>query len=246
MIIAVFDTETTSLEKPFCYNIGYCLVDTNTKEKILKREFVVEQVWNNLELFSSAYYADKRPIYVKAMRARKIVLDKFGYITQQMIRDFKAFDVVGAYAYNSPFDEKVFAFCCDWFKVKNPFDNVPIYDIRGYVHEFAVTDEFCKFCEENKLFTESGNYSTTAETLYCFITKNAEYVEEHTALADSEIETDILNYCIDLGAEYGQNYCVRRSIERPVLKNLTVVKDGEEHSFEYYKRINRGDKIFLK
>ena len=70
MIIAVFDTETTSLEKPFCYNLGYCLVDTDTKEKVLKRDYVVEQIWNNLELFSSAYYASKREIYVKAMRGR--------------------------------------------------------------------------------------------------------------------------------------------------------------------------------
>ena len=48
MIIRVFDTETTSLDKPFCYNIGYTLIDTDTWKPVLERDCVVEQVWHNL------------------------------------------------------------------------------------------------------------------------------------------------------------------------------------------------------
>lgn len=47
------------------------------------------------------------------MKARKVVMDKFGYITQEMIRDFKALEVEQVYAYNSPFDDKVFEFNCE-------------------------------------------------------------------------------------------------------------------------------------
>ena len=72
----VFDTETTSLEKPFCYNIGYVIANEN--EILVKKSFVVEQIWHNLPLFNTAYYAEKRPLYVSAMKARKTVLDKFG------------------------------------------------------------------------------------------------------------------------------------------------------------------------
>ena len=122
MRIAIFDTETTNLERPFCYNIGYVIFDTETGENLVEKDFVVEQVWHNIPLFSSAYYADKRPIYVDRMRARKTFLKKYGHITQEMCRDFKNFDVVGAYAYNSPFDEKVFNFNCDWYKCINPFE----------------------------------------------------------------------------------------------------------------------------
>ena len=69
MRICVFDTETTNLEKPFCYNVGYVIYDTDKHEIICKEEFVIEQIWHNAELFSTSYYAEKRPIYVNRMRA---------------------------------------------------------------------------------------------------------------------------------------------------------------------------------
>lgn len=239
MNYAVFDTETTSLDKPFCYNIGYVILNDNGST-LVKRDFVVEQIWHNLPLFQSAYYAEKRPIYVSRMKAHSVIMDKFGYICQQMIRDFKAYEVEHAYAYNSPFDEKVFAFNCEWFKCANPFDNVAIHDIRGYVHEFLIDNKFIEWCEDNGSFTESGNYSTTAETIYRYLFTN-EFVEEHTALADSIIESEILLVAIDNGADYGKDYNVKRSIERKVEKTLTIkTREGNRHSFNYEKiRINK-------
>lgn len=227
MNIVIFDTETTSIDKPFCYNIGYQIVDASSNQVLCARDFVVEQVWHNAMLFTTAYYANKRPQYVEAMRARRTKMEKFGYICQQMVRDFKAFAVTGAYAYNSPFDDKVFQYNCDWFKCVNPFDNIPIFDIRGYAHNFLVTDKYIEFCEEHELFTDSGNYSTTAEALYQYLTLDAEFSEAHTALADSEIETMILLWCIAHGAELNHNYTVYRSIPRVVKKTFTV-KYGNE------------------
>ena len=72
MNIMIFDTETTSLDKPFCYNVGYIIVDSDTAEVIIKRDFVVEQVWHNPMLFTTAYYADKRELYIKSMRVAKL------------------------------------------------------------------------------------------------------------------------------------------------------------------------------
>lgn len=238
MNILVFDTETTSLDKPFCYNIGYVITDTETNTILEERDFVVEQIWHNLELFQSAYYADKRPLYVSAMKARKTIMDKFGYICRQIARDIKAYEVESAYAYNSPFDEKVFNFCCDWFKCINPFENIPVYDIRGYAHNFICnTDEYIQYCEENKLFTESGNYSTTAESLFRFILKDNTFEEEHTALSDSEIETEILIECLNRGAEVATAYPVKFSFERKVEKKLDIVKNKETIASFLYQKI---------
>ena len=87
MNIMVFDTETTSLEKPFCYNIGYVIYSTDTAEVLCKKDFVVEQVWHNPMLFVTAYYSSKKELYISRMKGRKCVLDKFGYITQTMYRE---------------------------------------------------------------------------------------------------------------------------------------------------------------
>lgn len=248
MNIIVFDTETTSIEKPFCYNVGYAVHNVDTATTLVKREFVCEQVWHNPMLFTTAYYSNKREIYVKRMRARKIKLEKFGFVCQQMIRDIEFFKIEYAYAYNSEFDEKVFNFNCDWFKCNNPFDNLTILDIRGNVHsKIAFTDEFKAFCEENNRFTEKGNYSTTAETLFQFIAKDTAFEEEHTALADSEIELEILIETIRRGCEWGVSYKTYTSIPRTVDRVLTIELNGQiVNEINYTKKTERGNKIILR
>lgn len=226
MNICVFDTETTNLEKPFCYNVGYAIINTETMEPILTKDRVIEQVWHNPMLFTTAYYADKREIYVERMRAKRTIMDKFGYVCQEMIRDFKAYDVEFAFAYNSSFDERVFKWNCEWFKCNNPFDNIEIKDIRGFAHEFIVDEDYCKFCDENGYYTESGNYSTTAEIMARYF-YDEEFIEEHTALADSLIEWEILAECMDKGADLNDNYKAKRSIEKAEPKEFTVKKNGE-------------------
>lgn len=222
MKICVFDTETTSLEKPYCYNVGYLILDTESRACLVKREFVIEQIWHNLPLFNTAYYSNKRSIYVGALRARTIQMEKFGYVTRQMFRDFHNYNVERAFAYNSSFDEKVFNFNCDWFKVINPFETVPVSDIRGFVHNFLVDEVFRAWCEKNDAFTKSGHYSTTAETLTRYIRSDASFVEDHTALSDSEIEAEILLECLARGADLNENYQVKRSIERKVTRDFTI------------------------
>lgn len=250
MKICVFDTETVSLEKPFCYNVGYVIFDTETQQTLTKKDFVIEQVWHNIPLFSTAYYAEKRPLYVARMRGRKTILDKWGRVCQTMIRDFKAFDVQCAYAYNSGFDEKVFAFNCDFFKTCNPFDNIQIFDIRGNVHQkIAFTVDFKDFCEKYEYFTESGNYSTTAETLFRYISKNIDFVEEHTALSDSEIELEILKETVLRGCEYQKAYKTYQSIPRKVKRFFTVIDTNKQEFLFECEKISfreKRTKVILK
>lgn len=235
MNILVFDTETTSLEKPFCYNIGYVIYNTDTAEVLVKKDFVVEQVWHNPMLFTTAYYADKRDLYVGRMRCRSCVLDKFGYITRAMYRDIKEYEVQHAFAYNSHFDVKVFEFNCDWFKCINPLDTVQVHDIRGHVHKkIAFSTEYQTYCDKHGLYSEAGNYSTTAEAVYRYVSGNDDFIEEHTALADAVIELGILCYCVEHGCDWETDYKTYRTIPRVVLKTFEVIDaEGTSHKFPY-------------
>ena len=63
---------------------------------------------------------------------------------------------------------------------------------------------------------------------------NTEFIEEHTALADSEIECEILAECIERGCEWNTDYKVPKVVERVTKRTLTIVdKDKQEHTFEY-------------
>ena len=164
-----------------------------------------------------------------------------------MIKDFKAFNVAAAYAYNSPFDDKVITFNCDWYHCRNPFDNVPIFDIRGLVNSIITdTEPYKAFCEEHERFTDSGNYSATAETVYQFITNNPDFVEEHMGYEDSTIEAEILLFCLSAGAQLETDYPVKKILPRQVAKPLTIKVDKKViFTGNYIKRTVRENSITI-
>ena len=243
----VFDTETTDLAKPFCYDVGYLIFDTETFEVVTAKRFIVEQVWHNLPLFESAYYKEKRPEYVKLMRARKATMDKWGYIMREIARDLRQYEVTDAYAYNSDFDDKVFTFNCDWYKCNNPLENIAIHDIWGYASEFITgTEEYKTFCEENEFFTDNNNYKTNAETVYRYIQKNTEMEEKHMGLDDCFWEAVILKVCVMNGAKYDTDYKVKKVISRPQGKPFTIkVNNRVVLSGHYIKKYERNNTFFF-
>ena len=73
----MFDTETIGLEKRFCYDLGYGIYDRKGNPMV-ERQFIIEQIWNNKPLFETAYYAEKKELYVSKLRGRTAVLEKVG------------------------------------------------------------------------------------------------------------------------------------------------------------------------
>ena len=227
MSYIVFDTETTSLDKPFCYDVGYAIFSDDHIEQV-RRHFIIEQTWHNLPLFESAYYHDKRPLYVKLMRSKKAIMDKWGYVMLAMKRDIREYNVTAAYAYNSDFDDKVFTFNCDWFKCNNPLEDIPIYDIWGYVSQFiSNTDKYKAFCEQHQYLTDTGNYKASAEIVYKYITDQTDFEEAHMGLYDVDIEAQILHHCFSLGAKNETTYKVVKVLPRLVEKPFTVKVNNE-------------------
>lgn len=247
MNILVFDTETVDVEHAFCYNVGYTIVNIETREKLLKRDYVIEQVWENKMLFSTSYYAEKKQLYINALRGRKASIKHWGHTMQRMIKDIQEYNVEFAYAFNSPFDVRVFDFNCEWFKSSNALDYVETIDIRGLINKLLFSDEYKAFCEENGFYTESGNYSGNAETLTKFIRQDIDFVEDHTALSDSLIEADIILYMIDkYGVDITKEGKVYATVPRETEREMVIVHNGVEHKFTYLKKLTRNGITTLK
>lgn len=247
MNILVFDTETVDVEHAFCYNVGYTIVNIETREKLLKRDYVIEQVWENKMLFSTSYYAEKKQLYINALRGRKASIKHWGHTMQRMIKDIQDYNVEFAYAFNSPFDVRVFDFNSEWFKSSNALDYVQTIDIRGLINQLLFSDEYKAFCEENGFYTESGNYSGNAETLTKFIRQDIDFVEDHTALSDSLIEADIILYMIDkYGVDITKEGKVYATVPRETEREMVIVHNGVEHKFTYLKKLTRNGITTLK
>lgn len=249
MNILIFDTETVNVEHAFCYNVGYTILNLETKEKVLKRDYVIEQVWENKMLFSTSYYAEKKQLYVSALRGRQAQIKHWGHTMQRMIKDIQEYNVEYAYAFNSPFDVRVFDFNCEWFKTSNALDYVKTIDIRSLIGKLLFSDEYKAFCEEHDLFTDSGSgYSQNAETITKFIRNDIDFVEDHTALSDSLIEADIILYMIekygvDIFNDKGKVYM---SVPRETEREMVIVHNGVEHKFTYLKKLTRNGITTLK
>lgn len=241
--VMVLDTETTGLDKCFCYDCSWVIMDKESGELVDFKANVIEQVWHNLPLFESAYYKEKREKYVQMMRKHEAKMNKWGYVMRELKQDINKYSISEVYAYNSEFDDKVISYNCDWFKCNNPLDEIPIYDIWGYASQFITNDSsYRQYCEQYERFTDTGNYKGSAEVVYQYITYDNEFIEEHMGVFDSEIEATILKACIDLGAEWGKEYKVNKILTRESKKPFTIKLDGAViYSGEYVKKYVRND-----
>ena len=239
----ILDTETTSLDKPFCYDCSWVIMQKADGKLIDFKANVVEQVWHNLPLFESAYYKEKRQKYVQMMRKHDAIMDKWGYVMRKLKQDIIKYGIEEVYAYNSDFDDKVIAYNCDWFKCNNPLENIEVYDIWGYASEFITgTADYQNFCETYERFTDTGNYKGSAEVVHQFLLSDPDFIEEHMGLFDSEIEASILFECVCRGADWGKDYKVNKVLARPILHPFTIKIDGVEiYSGEYVKKYVRSD-----
>lgn len=237
--IMVIDTETIGLDKKFCYNIGYVIAEIfeSGKFSILEKcDFLVKQVWRNTMLFSTAYYAEKKPIYTKMLRNKKdynISVLRYDEIMGKIQSAIDYHNIEYVYAYNAPFDQSVFEFNCNWFKTENPLAEIHFYDIRAYFMNIAKNDaQYKLFCSKNKYFTEGGNYSSTAENAFRYITNNNDFIEAHTALNDSEIELEILEYCYNKNQDIFTSCKAERFIKRNTLHEYTIKYKDKTYTFK--------------
>lgn len=225
------EKQTIAIAKPLVYDIGWTIVDRLGNE--YKRiNYLVQETFFVPNVFNTAYYCEKRPIYMEMLAKGLISAKCWNDIIAELQEDLEFCDMVTAYnacfdfkkaipfteryiyhLYNSDYNnwEKGQKNHCKQLISGRPDDSngnpdylKPVFSLRGVEYPMCDLwglacdrliniDKYRNYCLENGLVTASAIYfKTSAETSFQYLMKNYDFIEDHTALSDALIESQIL------------------------------------------------------
>lgn len=92
-----------AIAKPLIYDIGWTI--TNRKGDIIEsKQFLIAETFAVPAVFNTAYYAEKRPIYLEMLKKNETSIKPWNEVMDVLITDMAIVDGVGAF--NSMFDFK--------------------------------------------------------------------------------------------------------------------------------------------
>ena len=221
----ILDTETTAsctpeenIEKKvmekLVYDLGYTIA-TKT-EIIIKRNYLVKEIYENNDLMDNAYFNSKRPMYAKMVTNNQIEVKPFAEIIKIMQNDIAETGAKFFVAYNVGFDLDALMQTTN-FIYPNTFkmffkktasgkfapDTIKFCQAYLFRKQLEIIDLWTMACQTlccQKTFqvfyleeTKRGNIKSNAEIVYNYIEDlDGDFEEDHTALSDSIIETKIL------------------------------------------------------
>lgn len=192
--IAVIDTETASLSGAV-YDIG--VVITNKKGEIMQTyNALVHEVVTNPKLMMGAFYAGKTfSHYIPMIASGEVKIKPWATIHAELRELLADVDVVSAY--NLAFDRRVIKQTSEMFGTGSIFSRpVKQLDIWRFACQTLLNQKLYKqLAKGERWVSEAGNIKSGAEVAYRFITGKWYFVEDHTALSDCFIETEILARC---------------------------------------------------
>lgn len=205
----VIDTETCPIDKDltdvlptnmWAYDCGWAVVDKRGNV-YRTRSFVNADIFlDEKDLMKSAYYAEKIPRYWEDIKAGRRILTSFYNIRKTLMEDIAEFNVTEIFAHNMRFDYGTLNTTQRWL-TKSRYryffsKDLVICDTLKMARDvIAKMPTYRRFCEKNGYMTKNHQVKLTAEIIYRFITKNNDFVENHTGLEDVLIEKEILAYC---------------------------------------------------
>jgi hypothetical protein len=201
--ILLVDTEFITLNKPFVYDLSY-LIARKVGDKYITLKSVgnvVKQVYQNKMMFETAYYSEKRKLYVSALKGKTYKQNYLGNILRQFKKDIAEYNVSMVLGYNVNADIRSIDFTSNYLKLESPLKDTKVIDLMPIVvNTICDTDDYKNFAKQNNLITEKGYYKMSVESVMKYINNNIEFSEKHLGKSDNENEIDLLNYAIEKGA----------------------------------------------
>lgn len=190
---------------PTVYDLGYIVHDT--KGNVLEaRSFVVKEGFNRFleKGFYDfvGYYASKaRDLYMpnllkdewEEIHTEWLPLH-LAEIRQILLEDIQKYNVSVIQAYNASFDIRELNYSWQVLTGEKNFlpTDLEIYDLWTQACEtIGQKKKYKKWCEKHELLTPKGNYKTSAESMYSYLSQKPKFEEKHTGLEDCYIELEI-------------------------------------------------------
>lgn len=203
----VLDTETVA-DARVPYDVAWIIVDRkgNIYERFngLTAEVLQNETLRYLvkkDSFSkrkATFYLENEPAEIMPFERILCELDYHFHIYNPVV-----------VAYNAAFDIKVLN---DYSQVicGIPFfpADAEIWDLWNMaLNTICDSSNYVRWCIDSGFITEKGNISCSAESVYSYLTQNATFEEDHTALSDCEIEAQILQAVFDRKQKLETSMC---------------------------------------
>ena len=194
-IILTLDTETADLTGNV-YDVGYIIHDKNGAI-LTSYNALVEEIFTDAKKMMGSFYAKKLFTHYAPMLDRgDIGLVSWADIVAQMQADVETFGVNVLAAYNLGFDRRVMRQTNGLLGNGPILPKIEMLDIWQFACETKLsTATYKQIARCNGWVSDKGNIRTGAEYAYRFCSGDHGFIEDHTALSDAIIETDILTAC---------------------------------------------------
>ena len=97
------DKQKIAIAKPLIYDLGWKIIDA-VGRVYRRKSYLITEIFSVPQIFNTAYYASKRPLYIEKLQKGEIALVSWAQATAEMVRDIEETSAVGAY--NAMFDFK--------------------------------------------------------------------------------------------------------------------------------------------
>lgn len=223
LIGLLIDTETANtLDDPLMYDFALAVIDIYGRIFFKVHIIISDIFYGEADLMKSAYFANKLPQYHEAIRNGEVIVMDILTARRYVASICKKYGVSFVAAHNASFDYRSTTTTVRYL-TKGKVRNFIPYGIEWWDTQKMVRTTICqqkkyrKFCAENG-YTYGKNNSRvreTAEVIYRYISKDNSFVEEHTALADVEIEAKILWKCFAQHKKMDRK-CFTKKVDKPM------------------------------
>lgn len=190
----VVDVETTlgAGNESTIFDIGWTISIPSKKEMVMHRSYIIKEVFLDMKLMGRAHYFNKYSQYVMGIAMGTIELVSWEHVKYMLNKDIQQFNVNNILAYNGGFDRDAIIKTQKYLNENIEFVlNVKCLMVE-VIDKVLATEKYVKFASAMGWYTDGGNIKTNAESAYRYVSQKYGFVEAHTGLEDSIIETELM------------------------------------------------------